>query len=988
MRRTLVVLLLFACIRPAMAEPWDQGFPGYTARLWEAQDGLPDQTARAFAQTADGSLWIGTKGGLLRFDGARFIIYNRETGPAVLERGVNCLLVSRDGSLWIGTEGGGLLRYRESQFWSYPTADGLTNQFVRAISEDRGGTVWVGADQGLFQVSGSSMTRIDSSHGTPTIFVRAIVEDAQGHIWVGGTSLLEFDGKSFERQFPLSGGPSVNLITSMYCAHDGTLWVGTLSGLHRLMEPGVLQRLNGVSAQVSVIRESTNGTIWAGTVGQGLYYYRQSHLFHVASHNLPGRTVEAVLEDRERNIWLGTQAGIVRLSRTPVSIVPFPGGVDSEFETLYYDKDAVIWVAASTHLFRIQNGIARPYIFPGLPRLRVRTLLRDRQGTLWIGTDGEGLLRVDGHRIQRFSSGHGLINDFVRVILQSHDGTIWVGTDGGLTHLGLRGSENFDTGNGLAYFSVTALLEDRSGDVWVGTSRGLTHISHGRIVRDAATRALRQEQLWAIYQDASGEVWFGTSSGLYGFKSGRFIHLTAARGLASNTIYQILDDSRGNAWLGGPNSVSRLRFSDLDGYANGSQGRVNLTLYQDSHDLESAALYSGMQPEGSVAPNGDVWFPSNKGAVHIAAKRIVPEMSSPVAIDQVTAEGQILPLDQKVVLRPGNGRLEVTYAVIRLRSQEGLRYRYEMEGLESWNDANTRRTAYYTHLPPGQYRFRVQAYELGNQGAVSEASILIVQKPHLYTTVPFLACCVIALLGLSFAVYRLRLRQMRMRFHAVSEERARVAREMHDTVIQGCVGVSTLLEAASGVETADEPLRQQLLNYATDQIRATIEAAREAVWALRNTSTSTTNAGMLCEELAWQFQSECGIPIVCRIIGVPYKLGESATHELMMTVREALTNAISHASPKSVKIDVCFREHDLKIEIGDDGCGFDPHMDLSRNGHYGILGMQERVRLLRGELKIESEPAHGTTVRISVPRRQRTMERLVTGNADQVLHED
>ena len=988
MKPALIFLLLLVGIGTVVAEPREVGFQGYTKRLWEAQDGLPDQTAQAFAQTGDGSLWIGTKGGLLSFDGVRFTLYSREIAPAALERGVNCLLVSRDGSLWIGTEGGGLVRYKDHRFQSYPAADGLTNEFIRAIHEDRGGTVWVGADQGLFQVTGSSIARIDNSHGTPMIFVRAIVEDRQGHVWVGGTSLLEFGGKSFMRQYPLPGGPSLNLITSMYIANDATPWVGTLSGLHRLTHSGVLVSVPGISAQVSVIRESKDGTLWIGTVGQGLFFYRQLRLFHIASGSLPGKTVEAVLEDREQNIWLGTQAGIVRLSRTPVTIVPFPGGADSEFETLYNDTDGTIWVAASAHIFRIRNGVATPYAFPGRPGLRVRTLLRDRQGTLWVGTGGAGLLHFEGQHVQRFSNGHGLINDFVRAILQSRDGTLWVGTDGGLTHLLPQGSENFNTGNGLAYFSVTALFEDRNGDLWVGTSRGLTHISHGKIVSDPATRALQQEQLWTIAEDASGEVWFGTSSGLYGFKSGRLIHLTAAQGLASNVIYQILDDSRGNAWLSGPDCVSRLRFSDLDGFANGAGSRVNLTFYQDSRALESGALYSGMQPEGAVAPNGDVWFPSNKGAVHIAVKQIVPETPSPVVIDQVTAEGQVLPLDRKIVLRPDNGRLEISYAVTRLRSQEGFRYRFEMEGLESWNDANTRRTAYYTHLPPGEYRFRVQAYELGNQGPVSEASVLVVQQPRFYRTVSFLVCCAVSLLGLGSLAFWLRLRQMRMRFHAVIKERERLAREMHDTVLQGCVGVSTLLEAALGVDAAEEPLRQQLLSYAADQVRSTIEAAREAVWALHAEPASALDPGFLCEKLARHVQSNSGISIGCHVTGTPFRLGAPATHELMMTVREALANAVSHANPASIDLDIRFTKRELNIEIRDDGCGFDPSAVLSRGGHFGIRGMRERIRILRGSLTVQSEPGHGTTVRISVPRKQKSMGRKVTGHANREPRED
>jgi len=979
MRAFVTILVLLASSASVAARPTEIGVEGFSRTLWEAKDGLPDQTVQAFAQTHDGNLWIGTKGGLVRFDGARFTSYDRDVAPASLARGVNYLLTSKDGSLWIGTEGGGLIRFWDGEFRVYPTEGGLSNEFIRAIFEDRSGTLWIGADQGLFQVSGLTIKKIDNSHGTPAIFVRAIVQDGQGHVWVGGTTLLEFSGNLFLREYPLPGGPSLNLITSMYSAPHGTPWVGTLSGLHQLTPSGELSDLPGISAWVSVIRQTVDGRLWAGTIGQGLFYLQNDRLFHISSDNLPSKTVNDVFEDQEGNLWLGTQAGVVRLSRTPASIVPFPGGADSVFETLSDDGRGTIWVAAS-QVFRIRDGTATPYSIPRLPGLRVRTLEPDGRGGLWVGTDGAGLLHVDGNHVERFNIEHDLVNNFVRAILLSRDGSIWVGTDGGVTHLEGEHSQNYDVDNGLAYFSVTALFQDRGGDIWVSTSRGLSHIVHGRIVHDLVTRELSHEQLWSIAQDASGELWFGTSNGLYGYRVNRLIHLTTAQGLVSNTIYEILDDSRGSIWLGSPNCISRVPVGELDNFQTGT--RVALTFYEDSADLDSAALYSGLQPEGAVSPNGDVWFPTNKGAVHIAVNRILPAASSSIRIEDIIAAGQDVPLKGKVVLKPGNARLEISYAVIHLGSQEGFRYRYEMGGLESWNEVFTRRTAYYTHLPPGKYRFRVQAYDIGNPGAVSEASILIVQEPHFYATYWFFACCVITSLSLVFLVYRFRLRQMKLRFHMVNEERARLAREMHDTVIQGCVGVSSLVEAALEVESSETRLRDQLLNYASDQVRATIESAREAVWALRNTSTSAADVATLCEELSRQVQSNSGVPVRCRVTGDSFKFGESSTHELLMTVREALANAVTHANPQSIDIDVCFTKRSLEIEVRDDGCGFDQSPDSSRNGHFGMLGMQERVRLLRGSLTIDSKPNRGTRVRIVVPRRRHIhiFDRVWAGN--------
>ena len=954
---------------------------GYNTRLWQTQDGLPDQIGQAFTQTNDGNLWIGTKGSLLKFDGATFTSYTRENGSASLERGVNSLLASRDGDLWIGTEGGGLIRYHNRRFLEYPTSDGLSNSFVRAIYEDHAGTIWVGADQGLFKVSGNGLTRVDGTGGVPSLFVRAIVEDHKGNLWVGGTELLQFCGGSFTRAYPLDTAATGGVITTMATAHDGTVWIGTWLSLLQSsnLETAPPVKVPGFSAQVSALREGKDGSIWIGAVGQGLYLYRQQHLLHLPTTDLPSQTVQAILEDREENIWLGTRAGILRLSKTPVSIVPFPQGADSEFETIYRDTDGTIWVAASTHLFRIRKGMAKPFPIPHSHGMRIRTLLRDRDNRLWIGTDGAGLICLSGQRERTYDNTHGLINNFVRALLQSDDGSIWVGTDGGLTRIGPHATQSFDTSNGLTYFSVTSLLEDRDKAVWVGTSRGISHIVNGKIIRDAVTDQLRNEQIWSIDQDPRGELWFGTSSGLYGYNQGKVVHLTTRDGLASDIVGQILRDTKGNIWLSGPNNVSRLSVAQLDDVAEGKRSHVYLNLYLNSYDMESASLYNGMQPSGIIATNGDVWYPSNKGAVHIAADQAIPQAAAPVVINEVVADGQQVSVRGPITLEPGNERLEISYGAVRLRSQQGLRYRYRLDGFEPWNEALTRRTAYYTQLSPGTYRFRVQAFDVDHSIVISEASIQFTQKPHFYSTWWFWTICAATLLAAILLIYRMRLVQMKLRFEAVSDERARLAREMHDTVIQSCVGVLTLLEAALEVDVAEEALRHQLLSYANEQVRTTIEEARDAVWDLRSRSESTTDAGSLCQKIAREFASSSSLPIDCHISGNRYELDETATHELMMIFREALSNAIVHASPGRIEAGVHFQQSLIRIEVQDNGCGFDSHTTAPPGKHYGLLGMQERAELLGGHVLIDSSPGRGTRVEIIIPKRTREHEKMTAG---------
>ena len=978
MKLTIRYAFLFAAVLsvvlPALALGPQNLTTGYTRRLWRAQDGLPDQTVQAIAQTPDGYLWIGTKGGLLRFDGARFVIYDHTNTPGLSESSINCLSVSRDGSLWIGTEGGGLVRYRDQIFRTYPTDDGVSDSFVRVIFEDHRGVIWVGGDQGLFQVKGTVLKQIDGIGQVPSIFVRSIVEDRENHVWIGGTTLLRFDGQAV-REYPLPGGPSFNLVTAMLAARDGTFWVGTLSGLHTLLPSGALRRVDGIHGTVQTLREISDRSVWIGILGRGAFVERNGVLSALsAPDSLPSNTVLAIFEDSDHNLWVGTQAGLLRLSRSPVSITPFPGASDSQFETVYQDRDGSVW-AASTHLFHIRNGEIARATFPALPNVRVRTLMRDRGGDWWIGTDGAGLYRLTGgHRIHYTSP--AIANDFIRVILQARDGSLWVGTDGGLSHLAAGGITNYNTPNGLSYFSVTALLEDHLGDIWIGTSRGLSHLHQGTFVNDSVTARLKHEKVWSIHEDPHHGLWFGTSNGLFSLRDGTLALCTTAQGLAGNVIYQILEDRSSHLWLSGPNGVSRVdRRAIESALAPASHLRISLTLYPISQDFDSAELYGGMQPAGFISQRNEVWFPSNQGPVHIqiAQESPQPHPSFPVVIDQVLADGRELAAQPRVVIPPGDGRLEISFAAILLRSQEALRYRYKLEGFDTdWNEASTRRTAYYTNLPPGQYRFRVEAYEISNPAAVSEATIEIAQQPHFYRTLWFYLLCLCALLAAVLAIHRYRLRQVSMRFKAVIEERNRMAREMHDTVIQDCVGLSTLLEAVSSLNFTDKALSHELVDHAREQVVTTIDEARIAVWNLRHGDGRNEDVGVLVREMTEQMHLKFGHLIVCSITGSVLPLSRRITHEVVMIVREALWNAHTHAYSTHIEVRVAFTENGLAIDVQDDGVGFNSAaMADASELHYGLIGMRERAQRLGGELRIETSTGRGTIVRMLLPRNAR-----------------
>jgi ligand-binding sensor domain-containing protein/signal transduction histidine kinase len=943
----------------------------YTARTWQMQDGLPEQTVQAFAQTRDRYLWIGTTGGLLRFDGAHFILYDRDNTPAFSENNIFNLTVAQDGTLWIATEGGGLIRYKEGSFVSYTAKDGLLNDFVRTVYQDSKGVVWIGNDTGLFRFVNGRIERVDNGGSVPYLAVHSIFEDNRGRLWAGGSRLLCLDGDS-AREYHLQGEGSQNRVKSIIQTRDGTLWVGTIGGLHKMRPTSdSFKKVNETNGTVRFLHETTDGTLWIGTIGHGIYKYNDGAFTQLtAPGSLPSNTALNLFEDAENNIWIGTQAGMVRLSRTPIQTVALPDSSDYDAETVSQDHNGDLWVAAA-NLFRFHEGAVTRVNFPGIAGVRVRNVFRDREGALWIGTEGRGVFRENGPALTHYMTKDGLVNNFIRVFLQGRDGSVWIATDEGVSRWSHGKFTNYQMPDGLCYFSTRSLAEDHNGDIWVGTDRGVTRIHDGRPVTDAVTEALKSEKIWAIHEDSDGGLWFGTrNGGLYLWRAGNMVHYTTAQGLASNSIYEVLSDQAGTFWLSGPNGISAIDRKELDLTANDPSHPLTLRLYGISDGLETTQLYGAEKPGGVVTAKGDVLFASNKGLVRVPPERGHPSGPAPVVIDQVLADGHDIP-GEKISLAPDNSKLEIHYSVIQLSSQERVRFRYKLEGFDkNWTEASSRRVAYYTNLPPGTYRFRVAAFEMNNPQQVSEAAIEMNQKPHFYRTWWFLTFCVFLLAAGIWGGHEIRIRAVHARFQAVLAERSRLAREMHDTLIQGCAGVSALLEAHSSLGDNEPLAKESLLSYARTQLRTSINEAREAVWNLRNSNGRPASIGPMLGNMAQQMTAEFGVPVEYRFSGKPFDLTQSAAHDLLMVIREALHNAIHHGQPHSIQITTDFEKNALCAYVRDDGCGFgEATPPDSSNGHYGLVGMRERVKRIGGTLIIKSASGAGTELILRIPRR-------------------
>jgi ligand-binding sensor domain-containing protein/signal transduction histidine kinase len=945
----------------------------YSHRTWRIEDGLPQNRIRALCQTPDGYLWIGTAEGLARFDGLRFTIFDQSNVPALHDDGILSLLTGRDGTLWVGTEGGGLVRYKDGVFRSFGAADGLTNGFVRAIHEDRNRTLWVGTDRGFFQQAGERFLRLDGTAEVPLATATGIVEDEEQHLWVASSMglLTVVDGNLR----PVHTGCAAPLARTLHRSSQGFIWALGNGGATRLRDGCAVAGPALPAISMRSLVEGGDGTLWLGTMGRGLIRAAHGETSSItASSGLPDNTVNAVFEDREENLWIGCEDGLVRLSKWSGTNIGSRAGLDDDdVLTTYVDRRDQLWVTTMTgQVYRVSGSSAQRYRLPSAAGdLRVRTMFQDRGGAYWFGTLAGGVVRQEGGAVRVFTKADGLRSNTTRQILQDRSGAIWMALDSGVSRWDGHSFRNYYLEDGLSYPSARCMIVDQRGDVLVGTDAGLNRIHEGQIVRDGEFAALASEKIWAMYQDAGGTLWLGTrGGGLLRFREGRLRRFTRENGLLTNTIFQILDDGGGRLWMSTSSGVISADRGELESAKEGGAATIHVIPYGTADGLATSQMNGGFQPAGVRTLAGDLWFPSVKGAVRISPSRVPARHTSNVMIERVVADDRAIPLSGQIVIPPGHGKLAIDFTLCELVNPQRFHFRYKLENFDdSWIAAAHGRSVNYTNLPPGHYTFRVTASDAASSN-VSEASLGLDLKPSFYQSGWFYGLLLAAAATAVWAGFALYARQTRARYALLLTERTRLAREMHDTVIQGCVGVSTLLEAAARFQGVDDGEAETLLEQARIQANCTLEEARQAVWNLRHPEAAESSITLLFD-LAQKLGAEHGIQIVSEMVGreSPERglLDGETDRTLLLVGREALRNAVAHGKPKRISLAVTFDASEVRLEVEDDGTGFVGEGNGGQGRHFGIVGMRERVEKLGGEFAIAGGPGIGTRVTARMP---------------------
>ncbi len=741
-KRMAALVFLFCCallIRPVSGLA-DQ--PQYTFDVWDASHGLPQSSVQAVAQSREGYIWIGTMGGLARFDGLRFTVFDKRNTPLLQDNVIQALLCD-DERLWIGAGAGGLTVFEKGRFRRVP---GLSSDTVLGLARGSGNEIWAATHKGLVAIERGAVRRITipgRDQGEPYL---AVMRDRRGSVWAGseGGVLARVDGKSVRTWTAADGLPAAS-IRALAEAPDGSLWIGSESGVVRF--DGETFRLfttdDGLpSNMVRTLTVDHQGNLWVGTYG-GLSRLEGERFvsFTSANSDLPSDTVRAMLDDREGNLWVGTGGGgLVRLKEASVRSLTSAGGTPVRIARAVMEaKDGALWIGTvGDGAIRILNGAATTVgKSDGLADDAVYSLAEDPSGAVWIGTR-RGLARWSNGSIRAFGPAEGIANTSIRALFTDRDGLLWIGTtSGALRYRDGRFEPVGETGGHAVYY----ITQTRDGSIWMAIfGEGLQRLRGAQIDTWRERDGLPTSFVWSVLEDERGTLWIGSSGGgLIRFQDGRFRSFDSAVGLPDDMVYHVLQDDRGRLWMSGNKGIFAARRDELDAFAEGTSSRVSSLSFGKAEGMVSPECNGANQPAGWKGRDGKLYFPTLAGVAVLDPATISPADVVPRAIiEGLVVNGEAIAASDRVTIPPGADRLEIHYTGLMLSAPaERIIFRYRLSPLESeWIEGGVERSARYTNLPPGKYRFQVAAAERGSH-LVSEVSQPFEIQPHLWETVLF-----------------------------------------------------------------------------------------------------------------------------------------------------------------------------------------------------------------------------------------------------------
>lgn len=999
--------------------------PTRTPPFWQVHAGLEQNTVTAIVQSRDGYLWLGTYHGLVRFDGARFTVFDSSTTPNLRNGSITSLLEAPGGVLWIGHETGELTRLKAGEFTPILLGTNWVGGAIEGLTTDTADDLWLLNDSGvLFRVRDSRLLRVPGG-GSPTRKV-ALARDATGRNYVvANGNVFTLDNGAL---VPFSFGtaePS-SFYERLLPASDGGLWVVANERLRKWQDGRWVAEVHGLPGPpgaVTTLLETRSGDILAGTLRDGLYLMNPGEPLHFNRANgLSHDWVRALCQDHEGNFWLGTGAGLDSLRPRQVEMLNSPDGFHGcAVLSFAVEPDGSAWVGSEgAGVYRYANNAWTSYTeAAGVSNLFVWSVLHSPEHGLLVGTWGGGLLALgnDG----RFAPAAGLtsITAPATALYEDSRGDLWLGTTAGI-HRYHQGKLVWFAGKAqLALPDVRAITQTPDGTLWFGMSGGgLGCVRDGQVHQYRKADGLGGDFVIALYADPLGSLWLGTSdNGLTRLKNGKFSVITTTNGLPTRIISHIVDDGAGNLWLGSHHGILRAGKAELDRCADGLESSVRFLSYGKAEGLNTEICSGGFQPGACHGADGRLWFPTGQGlAIVSPASATTNAIQPPVVIETVLVDNQAVEpgllaasaqssglsspssvspagvpsrtgasSPPRLRITPGRHRFEFHYTGLSFIDPDKVEFKYRLDGLErEWQDAGNKRLAQYSYLPPGAYTFQVIA--CNNDGLWNEtgASLALVVLPFFWQTWWFQLICLAGGAGaIGFGVLWVTRRRVRLKLEqlerqrALERERARIARDIHDDLGASLTRI-TMLSQSVRAEVEASPQTAADVDQIYGTARELTRAMDEIVWAVNPKHDTLDSLVTYLGRFAQNFLSTAGIR--CRLdvpVNLPsWALTSEIRHNVYLALKEALNNVVKHAHATEVRLSLELQPHGFLLVVADNGHGFDWDTSTARvthpsdNGRFasgnGVNNMRRRLEEIGGQCDWDTAPGEGTRVKIAV----------------------
>ncbi len=851
----------------------------YALEVWNTTNGLPHNSVLGIQQTSDGYLWFVTFDGLVRFDGVTFTHFNSATVPVMKTKTSEHLFKDRSDALWLSLQGTGVMRVFGGDFSIITKKEGLASERIWAITQDHDGSILIANNTGIGHVRRDSQGHLTFERD-PVLnqgikeYAKILMVDSSGGVWVGTTNELYYRSGGVLRRFTTENGLPDNSIKALFQDRAGKVWVGTGKGCCYWSEDRFIcpSALNGLQFPIWAFAQDRQNNYWIAT-NQGLFLWNGApDGIHNSVHGsdalcsittkdgMPDNSVRSVFEDREGNIWAGTYyGGVVKLRKGKfVNITSSEGLLNDVIYSITPSRNGGLWIGGISGVQYFRNGVATNYTTrQGLRSEMVRSVIEDHAGMVWIGSYG-GLHTISDGKIRAvYTERDGLLDQQIRVLMETSDSALWIGSTRGLSRFKNGVFKNYAAKEGLSLSSVVGLYEDRQHRLWVATNGGGANVfADGVFTHYGMDEGTATNVIFCFHQDERGDMWLGGTGGLSYIHDGKISVFTVKEGLPDNDIFGLFEDAKGCFWMGTNSGILCVNKQQLRDYASGKRLMIDYKLYNRSDGMKSSSCNT--PATGCITRDGQMYFPTLKGVVvidpeHISRNIIVPSVAVERVVLRQTDSGRFVadtlwrsPLEirsdlptRALEFPPGFKNLEITYTALSLTAPENMRFKYKLEGYdEVWTDAGTRRTAFFTNLSPGVYRFRVIA--CNNDGVWNEtgATLELRVLPQWWQTWWFRAIFAIVLVSSLGAGYYARMRYVEAQNRKLKRLAEVRTHELEVTVVE--------------VETSSKEIHRQheILEEQAREIELTNSQLQEKNQLLENLVAEMNTLNTLTKEVS------------------------------------------------------------------------------------------------------------------------------------------